>query len=172
MSYMPTPCPLPGEQWIPSNGTEGSLILPPSEPLYADTEKEAPLQSVEARYKDLLNHLGVQGHDGAVAEISKLRKAIWPGDVPLSDLLERMRARADNAYCLYIGALRKDECLGWEIKVERGKFGKAEIEAHCKANEMLGRHRALHEAAEMLQEFLSSNAEVSRPGERSSNGSV
>ena len=39
-------------------------------------------------------------------------------------LLERMRARADNAYCAYIEQLRRDECLGWEIKVERGKFGK------------------------------------------------
>ena len=88
-----------------------------------------------------------------------------PGNVPLSDLLERMRARADNAYCAYIGVLRQDECLGWEIKVERGKFGKAEIEAHCKANEMLGRHRALHEAAEMLQEFLRSNCAVIRRGD-------
>lgn len=72
-------------------------------------------------------------------------------------LLERMRARADNAYCAYIGQLRRDECLGWEIKVERGKFGKPEIEAHCKASELLGRHRAMHEAAEMLDEFMRSN---------------
>lgn len=27
MSYTPTPGPLPGQQWIPSNGTEGSMIL-------------------------------------------------------------------------------------------------------------------------------------------------
>lgn len=27
MSYTPTTRPLPGEQWIPSNGTEGSAIL-------------------------------------------------------------------------------------------------------------------------------------------------
>lgn len=27
MTYIPTPGPLPGEQWIPSNGTEGSMIL-------------------------------------------------------------------------------------------------------------------------------------------------
>ena len=69
-----------------------------------------------------------------------------------------MRAIADNAYCAYIGQLGRDECLGWEIKVERGKFGKPEIEAHCKAGELLGRHRALHEAAGMLEEFMRSNA--------------
>jgi len=34
----------------------------------------APLASVEARYKDLLQLLGVQGHDGAIAEIDALRK--------------------------------------------------------------------------------------------------
>jgi hypothetical protein len=27
MAYCPTPGPLPGEQWIPSNATEGGLIL-------------------------------------------------------------------------------------------------------------------------------------------------
>ncbi len=27
MTYIPTPGPLPGKQWIPSNGTEGSVIL-------------------------------------------------------------------------------------------------------------------------------------------------
>ena len=36
---------------------------------------DAPLESVEARYKDLLFRLGVLGHDGAVAEITALRKA-------------------------------------------------------------------------------------------------
>jgi len=76
----------------------------------------------------------------------------------LTDVLERMRTRADNAYFDYIGQLRRDECLGWEIKVERGKFGEAELKAHCAAAEKLGRHRALHEAAKMLEEALRSNA--------------
>ena len=75
----------------------------------------------------------------------------------MTDVLERMRARAENAYCDYIGQLRRDECLGWEIKVERGKFGEAEMKAHCAAAEKLGRHRALHEAANMLAEVLRSN---------------
>ena len=53
--------------------TFGQLILPPGEPLYAATER-AQLATMEARYKDLLQRLGAQGHDGAVAEISKLRE--------------------------------------------------------------------------------------------------
>ena len=70
------------------------------------------------------------------------------------ELLERLRARADNAYCDYISHLRRDECLGWEIKVQRGKFGEAEMKAHCTAAELLGRHKALHEAAGLLEEIL------------------
>lgn len=82
------------------------------------------------------------------------------GASELTDVLERMRARADNAYCDYIGQLRRDECLGWEIKAERGKFGEAELKAHCAAAEKLGRHRALHEAANMLAEVLRSNPNI------------
>ncbi len=57
----------------------GLLVLPPGEPLYASsaplevTAEAAPLESTEARYRDLLGRLGVQGHAGAVAEIEQLR---------------------------------------------------------------------------------------------------
>ena len=74
----------------------------------------------------------------------------------LTAVLESIRARADNAYCDYISQCRRDECLGWQIKSERGKFGEAELKAHCTAAEKLGRHRALHEAANMLAEVLRS----------------
>jgi hypothetical protein len=74
--------------------------------------------------------------------------------------LERLRARADNAYISYIGCLRRDECLGWEIKVARSEFGEAEMKAHCAAAEMLGRHKALHEAANMMDDLLRSNAKL------------
>ena len=72
----------------------------------------------------------------------------------LTSLLSALRARADNAYIEYVSKCRKDECLGWEIKVERGEFGIAEMQAHCAAAEILGRHRALHEAANLIGEFL------------------
>lgn len=75
-------------------------------------------------------------------------------EIEISEMVARMRAKSDNAYCDYIGELRRDECLGSEIKMERGKFGDAELKAHCAAAEKLGRHRALHEAALMLQEFI------------------
>ena len=81
-----------------------------------------------------------------------------PVDVNVRGLLDRLQARADNAYCDYIGLCRRDECLGWEAKVEKQIFGEAELKAHCAAAEKLGRHRALHEAAKMLEEALRSNA--------------
>ena len=81
----------------------------------------------------------------------------------LTEVLARMRARADNAYCDYINQSRRDECLGWEIKAERGRFGEAELKAHCAAAEKLGRHRALHEAAKMLDDALGSPPPTKTP---------
>jgi len=81
-----------------------------------------------------------------------------PVDVNVRGLLDRLQARADNAYCDYIGLCRRDECLGWEAKVEKGLFGEAELKAHKEAAERLGRHRALQEAANLLHELLTPNA--------------
>ena len=72
----------------------------------------------------------------------------------LGGLRKSLQARADNAYCDYIGICRRDECLGWEIKVEKGLFGAAELKAHTDAAEKLGRHRALQEAANLLHTMM------------------
>ena len=83
-----------------------------------------------------------------------------PVDVTVRGLFDRLQARADNAYCDYIGLCRRDECLGWEAKVGKGLFGDAELKAHKDAAEKLGRHRALQEAANLLHELLTPNAPV------------
>lgn len=72
----------------------------------------------------------------------------------LTTLLERFDALGANAYHRYIELCRKDECLGWEAKVDCGKFCAAELQAHKDAQEMLGKHRAFTEAAKMLREVL------------------
>ena len=90
-----------------------------------------------------------------------------PVDVNVRGLLDRIQARADNAYCDYIGLCRRDECLGWEAKVEKGIFGEAELKAHKIAAEMLGRHRALQEAANLLHELLTPNAPLQPTAGRS-----
>lgn len=76
----------------------------------------------------------------------------------LTDALLALRqslwARAENAYSDMIDIARKDESLGWEIKVERGKFGRKELDAHCASAEKLGRHRALAEACREINQLL------------------
>lgn len=79
---------------------------------------------------------------------------------PLERIVGRLQARADNAYIEYIERLRRDECLGWETKVQRGEFGEPELKAHTAAAEMLGRHRALSEAAAMLRELADSTEQA------------
>ena len=65
-------------------------------------------------------------------------------------LADDFRKIGDCAYCDYIQQMQRSECLGWEAKVAVKKFGGAELKAHTKAGELLGRHRAFHEAAAAL----------------------
>lgn len=67
------------------------------------------------------------------------------------DLHERLQIRSDNAYVEYIGQCRADACLGEQAKLERGTFGAAELAAHRKASELLGRSKGLAEAAELVR---------------------
>lgn len=62
-------------------------------------------------------------------------------------LIKILEGLSDRAYCDYIAKMRTNECLGWEEKVRTSKFGQAELNAHAKAGELLGRHRAFAEAA-------------------------
>lgn len=62
-------------------------------------------------------------------------------------VLEELRKLSEGAYCLYIDTLYRDECLGWEAKVKDGRFGEREFNAHKKAHEFLGQHRAFAEAS-------------------------
>ena len=72
----------------------------------------------------------------------------------LEKFISNLSARSENAYCDMISIARQDECLGWEIKVEYNKFGRKELDAHCKSAEMLGRHRALIEVCRELNTML------------------
>ena len=75
----------------------------------------------------------------------------------LADLRSRLWARCENAYGDMISVARRDESLGWEIKVERGEFGRKELDSHAKIGELLGRHRALAEACREMDEVLKAN---------------
>ena len=77
----------------------------------------------------------------------------------LESLSERLKARAENAYLEMLCCARKDEALGWEIKVERGEFSRMELDAHSAIAERLGRYRALMEAHILLAEALKGMAQ-------------
>lgn len=65
-------------------------------------------------------------------------------------LISHLQALGDRAYCDYIAKMKTNECLGWEEKVRTKKFGQAELTAHTKAWELLGKHRAFAEAVAAL----------------------
>lgn len=90
-------------------------------------DPSAPLQTVESRYSHLLSLLGVQGHQGAVAEIAALRQhaglrdASDPdasADDALGGLIQRGRlyAEALAAHLANMGAAR----LNIPVKLEEG----------------------------------------------------
>lgn len=64
-----------------------------------------------------------------------------------AELLQALRAFADAEYCRYIEQMRRDECLGVEYKLMKGRFGLTELAAHNKAAGHLAVHRAMHQFA-------------------------
>lgn len=75
-----------------------------------------------------------------------------PSPTALSD---SFNARSENSYLSYIELCRKTECLGAEIKMEKGTFQRPELDAHKAAAEMLGRHRAYAEVTQELRALQS-----------------
>lgn len=71
----------------------------------------------------------------------------------IDQLVKIFRNIGDQMYCDYINQMRRDVCLGWESKVHSRKFTAAELEGHTKAGELLGRHRAFHDAANTLAQL-------------------
>lgn len=65
-----------------------------------------------------------------------------------------MEVLRNNAYTTYIGQCRRDECLGWEGKLDRGLFGIKELEAHKDSKEMLGFYRAYTEVLKMINDYI------------------
>ena len=80
-------------------------------------------------------------------------ETIDPETVDITKLLNTLQAKADNAYCDYIGLCSKDECLGYEAKMHRGIFGEPELKAHKDAAKRLGQHVALQEVVNMIREL-------------------
>lgn len=63
---------------------------------------------------------------------------------------ERLQARADRAYRIYLVLSRREEYVEAADKLARHVFGPAELMAHTEAAKMWGRHIALQEAAQLV----------------------
>lgn len=69
--------------------------------------------------------------------------------VPIA-IVKQIDALSTHAYCEFINQLKQDVCLGVEYKMEKGKFGKAELAAHQNAKQWWGRHMAYSEVLKIL----------------------
>jgi hypothetical protein len=83
--------------------------------------------------------ISAQSNRELLAEIERLRAATMDTDT----LLTNIKTKADNCYCDYIRLCEVTACKGWEAKIEAGKFGKAELDAHHEAWQKYGEHKAL-----------------------------
>jgi len=75
-------------------------------------------------------------------------------DPKLSELADRFQVMSDNSYIRYLDRCRADECLGYEYKMEKGSFGRAELDAHKLATEALGKHKAYQLCANELRSII------------------
>jgi hypothetical protein len=65
-----------------------------------------------------------------------------PPTIDWKVIKEELSRLSSDAYCHFIALSSRTECLGWKAKVANGKFGKPELDAHTRAWEALGKHRA------------------------------
>ena len=69
-------------------------------------------------------------------------------------LQNRFISRAHNCYIEGLNCLRQDAALGEDIKLEKGLFGKKELDSHRLAARYFGYHLAYTEAAKDVHEVL------------------
>lgn len=91
---------------------------------------------------------------GKAAQQPQAAQSEVRGAMPLKKIEANLVAASDSAYCAYIHQLQQTECLGWEQKVRSGNFGKSELDAHSKAGEWLGNHRAFLLALRIIKDAL------------------
>ena len=79
----------------------------------------------------------------------------------LESLRARLWERCQKAYCDMLNAYwdmrsveRGDKSLCREIKVDREKFGRKEMNEQLKMGEILGRHHALAEVCREIEELI------------------
>lgn len=65
-------------------------------------------------------------------------------------IIESLKAFADAKYISALKQCEQDACLGWEHKVQNGKYGDSEHQAHANASKDFGAHFGIYEALKHL----------------------
>ena len=128
-------------------------------------ELRASLKAAEQTIAALKSALDSKQHicEMLAQDVEKAEAA----NAALAEQVERMRAalkaKADRAYCDSLKQAKTVLCLGTDYKLAHGVFTVANLAAHAKSDELMGKHRAYADALTM-SEVLSSSppAELAR----------
>lgn len=122
-------------------GPELAVAVKPLEPIFEKYLE--PAGRVSGAYPA---YLVTQHIKEMIAEIRSALVATPPAE----PVVEALRTEADNAYCRFLDKMSAPLCLGVEHKLETGKFGAAELNAHVDARELYGFHRGINHALAAL----------------------
>jgi hypothetical protein len=94
-----------------------------------------------------------EAETGVWEEALKLAKEHAPREIRVDDGAdEYLRQASEGAYLSYIEKAKSTPCCGWEQKIKSGQFGQAEMDAHAKMNQLLGKHQAYADVRKALRE--------------------
>lgn len=81
-----------------------------------------------------------------------LQSQIQAKDELIKQLIETLRKKQSKAYCDYIDVLNDNLCRGAEYKLKNNSFTVKNLNAHCKAEHLYGKHVAFNEVLKLLKE--------------------
>ncbi len=84
------------------------------------------------------------------AEVERLRGAI-------DGAIKQLKEEGDRDYCRALDIADKN-CKGAQYKLESGKFSNDDLKWHCKLHELIGKHRGIYYAMNLLHRLQSALA--------------
>lgn len=125
------------EDWTALRATYSGCIYP-----YRDYEKVICYDKERKTYIDLWFKEQAKVKS-LVSEVKRRTRELEALRDRMHSLQRDAKARAEASYSTLVErALHVSETMGEAVKLETGRFGKAELDAHCTSAEYLGAHRA------------------------------
>lgn len=84
------------------------------------------------------------------AEVERLRGAI-------DGAIKQLKEEGDRDYCRALDIADKN-CKGAQYKLESGEFSNDDLKWHCKLHELIGKHRGIYYAMNLLHRLQSALA--------------